>query len=266
MSFVHTFSDGDSDSTVDLSLSPAPHSEVRQKLIHSRSVHEISDSDSDITIDTSAVANIKHNFPTKKEQLSKNTHDSSTSECDIIPDTDSEGKNLVKIPARKVQIAHRKRNQEHDISSTDSENESDSRPFKRSKNISICSDLSKSPRVHCKPQTSNSQCNDSNKKKKKAVSIFDISTDELSSSEEIVKPKSPHMHCKSETSNLQCNNKNKKMKKAVSIFDVSTDELSSSEEVVKPKCPHGLKCYRKNPSHFEEYKHPDKHPGKNYYF
>eukprot|EP00057_Strongylocentrotus_purpuratus_P005197 XP_003730413.2 PREDICTED: tyrosyl-DNA phosphodiesterase 1 isoform X2 [Strongylocentrotus purpuratus] len=60
-----------------------------------------------------------------------------------------------------------------------------------------------------------------------------------------------------------------------SLISQSTKRLKREDTVIieagetskpsgsKPECPHGTKCYRKNPSHLEEYAHPGKRsPGK----
>ncbi|XP_002736713.2 tyrosyl-DNA phosphodiesterase 1-like [Saccoglossus kowalevskii] len=43
----------------------------------------------------------------------------------------------------------------------------------------------------------------------------------------------------------------------VSKREVSDDSNDHHSSVTKPMCKYGMKCYRRNPSHFEEYSHPD---------
>ncbi len=55
-------------------------------------------------------------------------------------------------------------------------------------------------------------------------------------------------------------------KRSSSSESLSPDEVkkkptkTNSDEDARPMCMYGLTCYRKNPAHFKEFKHPPGHP------
>ena len=41
-------------------------------------------------------------------------------------------------------------------------------------------------------------------------------------------------------------------------MDSKPEKIGVKANKKLPMCPYGVKCYRKNPTHFEEYDHPNK--------
>lgn len=56
------------------------------------------------------------------------------------------------------------------------------------------------------------------------------------------------------------NNQPSKKQKTLTDSNKSDDKADSDDEDDRPGCMYGASCYRKNPDHFKQFKHPSDHP------